>query len=108
CVGATRSQVRRSVLIEAGAVGLVASAAGLGLGTLLAQTALWVVPALDLAVPAPSVVTLSAATVAWPLATGTAVTVLAALAPPRLAARGAPPAAPRPPELPAVPNGRRG
>lgn len=99
CVGATRSQVRRSVLIEAGAVGLVASAAGLGLGTLLAQTALWVVPALDLAVPAPSVVTLSAATVAWPLATGTAVTVLAALAPARLATRVAPLAALRPLEL---------
>lgn len=99
CVGATRSQVRRSVLIEAGAVGLVASAAGLGLGTLLAQTALWVVPALDLAVPAPSVVTLSAATVAWPLATGTLVTVLAALAPARLATRVAPLAALRPLEL---------
>ena len=99
CVGATRSQVRRSVLIEAGAVGLVASAAGLGLGTLLAQTALWVVPSLDLAVPAPSVVTLSAATVAWPLATGTAVTVLAALAPARLATRVAPLAALRPLEL---------
>src|SRR5690606_3555462 len=99
CVGATRSQVRRSVLIEAGAVGLVASAMGLGLGTLLAQTALWVVPALDLAVPAPSVVTLSVATVAWPLATGTAVTVLAALAPARLATRVAPLAALRPLEL---------
>ncbi len=99
CVGATRSQVRRSVLIEAGAVGLVASAMGLGLGTLLAQTALWVVPSLDLAVPVPSVVTLSAATVAWPLATGTLVTVLAALAPARLATRVAPLAALRPLEL---------
>jgi len=99
CVGATRGQVRRSVLLEASVVGLVASAVGLGLGTLIAQAALWIVPTLDLAVPVPAVVSFSPAVVIWPLAAGTLVTVLAALAPARVATRVAPLAALRPVEL---------
>lgn len=99
CVGATRAQVRRSVLLEAALVGLVASGIGLGLGVLLAQAALWIVPTLDLAVPVPTVVTLSPAAILWPLAAGTLVTVLAALAPARLATRVAPLEALRPVEL---------
>ncbi len=99
CVGATRRQVRRSVLVEASVVGLVSSAVGLGLGVLLAQVALWIVPALDLAVPVPTTVVLTPAVVAWPVLTGTLVTVLAALTPARIATRVAPLAALRPLEL---------
>jgi len=99
CVGATRRQVRRSVLLEASVVGVVASTVGLALGALLAQVALWIVPALDLAVPVPTTIVLTPAVVAWPIITGTVVTVLAALTPARLATRVAPLAALRPVEL---------
>lgn len=99
CVGATRRQVRGSVLLEASIVGLVASAVGLAIGVLLAQSALWIVPTLELAVPVPSVIELTPAAVIWPIAAGTLVTVLAALAPARVATRVAPLAALRPLEL---------
>jgi len=105
CVGATRRQVRGSVVLEALVVGLLGSAAGVLLGILLAQSALWIVPSLNLAVPVPSVVSVSPASVLWPLATGTLVTVLAALAPARVATRVAPLAALRPLELTPVRRG---
>ena len=99
CVGATRRQVRRSVVLEAAVVGVVASTIGLALGALLAQSALWVVASLDLPVPIPATIAPTAGTIIWPIATGSLVTVLAALAPARLATRVAPLAALRPLEL---------
>lgn len=102
CVGAVRSQVRRSVLLEATLLGLVASVAGTLLGTLLVQIALWVMQSADLPFPVPSVVRPTVAAVLAPLAVGVVVTVLAALTPARVATRVAPIAALRPADAPAA------
>lgn len=102
CVGAVRAQVRRSVLLEAGLVGLAASVLGLLLGTGLVQGALWVMQRQNLPFPVPVAVHLTAASVLVPLAVGVAVTVLAALTPARVATRVAPIAALRPSDAPAV------
>ncbi|RBY74392.1 ABC transporter permease [Blastococcus sp. TF02-09] len=94
CVGATPRQVRRSVLGEALATGLVASAlgvaAGIGLAALISAVAgsNSAIPLSGVAVP------LSA--VGAGMLVGTVVTVLAALAPARAATRVAPLAALRP------------
>ena len=81
CVGATRRQVMADILAESMVLGLAASIAGLGLGTALAA-----------AVNSWSV-SLTPATVALSLATGTVVTVGAALLPAAAASRTAPVAA---------------
>lgn len=107
CVGAVRSQVRRSVLAEAAILGSVASFAGLLTGTVLAQVALLVLQRVDLDVPLPGTVTITPWVVLVPLAVGTTVTVLAALLPARAATRVAPVAALRPAELAEV-GGRGG
>lgn len=107
CVGAVRSQVRRSVLTEAAILGGVASLAGLLTGTVLAQVALLVLQRVDLDVPLPTTVTITPWVVLVPLAVGTTVTVLAALLPARAATRVAPVAALRPAELAEV-GGRGG
>ncbi len=54
CVGADRRQLRRSVLLEAGLLGVAASTAGLVLGVVVGQGALWVLGGMDLDVPLPS------------------------------------------------------
>ena len=78
CVGATRRQVTADILTESLVLGVAASVAGLGLGTALAA-----------AVNSGSVA-LTAASVAVSLATGTAVTVGAAVLPAMAASRTAP------------------
>ena len=78
CVGATRRQVTADILTESLVLGLAASVAGLGLGTALA------------AAVNSGGVTLTAASVAVSLATGTAVTVGAAVLPAMAASRTAP------------------
>ena len=100
CVGAVRSQVRRSVLLEASLLGLVSAAAGTLLGTLLVQVALWVMQGADLPFPVPAVVHVTPAAVLAPLGVGVLVTVLAALTPARIATRVAPIAALRPADAP--------
>ncbi len=100
CVGAVRSQVRRSVLLEAAIVGLAASVAGALIGTGLVQVALWVMQGADLPFPVPAVVHPTAASVLAPLVVGAGVTVLAALTPARVATRVAPIAALRPSDAP--------
>lgn len=102
CVGAVRSQVRRSVLLEASLLGLAASVAGTLLGTALVQVALLVMQNADLPFPVPSVVRPTVASVVAPLAVGVVVTVLAALTPARVATRVAPIAALRPADAPAA------
>ncbi|QDB78674.1 FtsX-like permease family protein [Georgenia sp. 311] len=99
-VGATKRQIRRSVLTEALILGIVAGVAGLVLGTALAQGALWVLHAQELPFPVPSNVTITAAAVIVPIVTGALVTVLAALSPARAATVVSPLAALRPPEPP--------
>ena len=106
CVGASKGQLRRSVLVEAGILGLVSSVVGLVAGTALAQIALVVLGRLDLGVPLPSTVHLTVAVVAVPLLVGTLVTLLASLVPAREATRVSPIAALRPADAPAL--GARG
>jgi len=99
-VGATKRQVRRSVLTEALLLGVLAGVAGLALGTALAQGALWVLGAQDLPFPIPTSVTVTPAAVVVPVVTGAVVTVLAALSPARAATVVSPLAALRPPQPP--------
>ncbi|WP_163542668.1 ABC transporter permease [Occultella kanbiaonis] len=98
CVGATKEQVRSTVLIEALVVGLVSSIAGLVLGTVLMAVGLAVVAELNLNVPLDRTLHVNAASVIVPILVGTVVTVLAALVPARIATRVAPLAALRPVE----------
>ncbi|MBJ7453298.1 MAG: FtsX-like permease family protein, partial [Blastococcus sp.] len=94
CVGATARQIRRSVLGEALATGLVASAigvaAGIGLAALISAVA-----GSNSAIPLSGVAVPLYAVLAG-MIVGTVVTVLAALAPARAATRVAPLAALRP------------
>ncbi|WP_223407477.1 ABC transporter permease [Occultella gossypii] len=98
CVGATKEQVRSTVLIEALVVGLVSSIAGLVLGTVLMAVGLTVVAGLNLDVPLDRTLHVNAVSVIVPVLVGTVVTVLAALVPARIATRVAPLAALRPVE----------
>ncbi|MFD2794864.1 ABC transporter permease [Promicromonospora vindobonensis] len=102
CIGAGTGQLYRSVLLEAAILGLVASAAGILIGALLAQAALMVAPTFDLGVPLPTTIALTWQSIVLPLVVGTGVTVLAALAPARSATRVAPLAALRPSDAPTL------
>lgn len=96
CVGATRRQVHRSVLLEAAVLGLVAATVGTALGAGLAAVATAVISATRPTVGIPGTVEITLVSVLAPLALGTAVTVLAALVPARGATRVEPLAALRP------------
>ncbi len=93
-VGADRKQVRRSVVFEAGIIGLIGSILGLGGGVALAFGLHALLDSLDLGLPSGGLV-LSVRTVIISLLLGTVVTVLAAYAPARRASRIAPVAAMR-------------
>jgi putative ABC transport system permease protein len=93
-IGASRRQVARSVLLEAGVVGLVGSAAGVGLGILLAIgiKAVFARIGLDLS---ENELVLQPRTVLVALAVGLLVTLVAAYLPARRAGRVPPVAAMR-------------
>jgi putative ABC transport system permease protein len=91
-LGASRSQVLRSVAVEALVVGLVASAGGIALGLGLASGLLALMSALGLTMPSSSLV-LAGSTIATAVAVGVVVTLVASLAPAVRAARTAPLAA---------------
>ncbi|MEV4563108.1 FtsX-like permease family protein [Nonomuraea sp. NPDC049419] len=93
CIGATRGQVFSQVLVEAAAVGLLASLAGLAAGYGLAALTLTVLGALDAPLPTEAAVTLTPVTAGIALTVGVLVTVGAALLPARSATRVAPVAA---------------
>ena len=95
CVGATRAQVGRGVLLEAFVVGLLASAVGVAAGVGLAAATTALVGRVDSPVPLGTVVVPTSAVLVG-LVVGTLVTVLSALAPARAATRVAPLAALRP------------
>lgn len=98
CVGASTAQIRRSVLLEALGLGVLASLAGLGLGVGLIAGGLAFLGQANLDIPLDTAVHLSPGIVAVVLSVGIAVTVGAALVPARLATRVAPLAAMRPTE----------
>ncbi|WP_432526217.1 ABC transporter permease [Kineococcus mangrovi] len=104
CVGADRGQVGRGVLLEAAAVGLLASAAGVLAGCGLAAAVAGLAGRAGSPLPLGDVVVPPTA-VATGLVLGTVVTVVAAAAPARAATRVAPLAALRP--VPAAPVGSR-
>ncbi len=91
-MGASGPQVIGSVLVEAAVMGVVASAAGLLLGIVLAQLLLWWLPGIGFPVPHGSIVVLPRTVVAS-AAVGIGVTVLAAVIPAVRAARTTPMAA---------------
>jgi putative ABC transport system permease protein len=93
-VGASRRQVLLSVLLEAGAVGLVAAVLGVGVGALLATGAISLLGAVGLELPSAGIA-LEQRTVVIALATGLLVTALAAVGPAVRATRVAPLAAMR-------------
>ena len=85
-IGASRGQVLRSALGEAGMLGLTASAAGTGLGAAAAAGLRGLIALLGGTLPAAGLV-FAPRTAVIALATGTAVTVASALRPARRAAR---------------------
>ncbi|WP_309051833.1 FtsX-like permease family protein [Streptomyces sp.] len=91
-VGASRKQITRSVLAEAGLVGLVASAVGLGLGVGLAVALRSAMNAFDLKIPAGGLV-VGPTPVVSAFAVGVLITMLAAWLPGRRAAKIPPVAA---------------
>lgn len=70
CVGADRKQLSRSVLLEAVILGLVASVAGILFGIGLVQLALAVAGTMDLGIPLPPVVQVTAVAVLVPCSSG--------------------------------------
>ncbi|TRW42861.1 ABC transporter permease [Georgenia yuyongxinii] len=105
CVGATKAQVHRSVLLEAVLLGAVAGVVGLLAGLALGQGALWFVGRADLGLEVATTITVTPAVIAVPVLTGAVVTVLAALAPARAATRVRPVAALRPASAPGLVRG---
>ncbi|MGC5166978.1 ABC transporter permease [Luteimicrobium sp. DT211] len=101
CVGASKSQLGRSVVFEATVLGLVGSAVGVGLGVGLTQAVLSVLRPRT-TTPLPSSIHVSLVAVLVPIVVGTLVTVVASLAPARAATRVAPLAALRPSEAPTL------
>jgi putative ABC transport system permease protein len=85
-IGARRGQVRRSLLLEALALGVLASAAGFGLGIGVAKGLKWLMDTVGLALPFTSL-QIEASQVWISLAVGTGITVLAAMVPARRATK---------------------
>ncbi|MGN6380745.1 MAG: ABC transporter permease [Gaiellales bacterium] len=93
-LGASRRQVLRSVLAEALAIGVAASAAGLVLGVAIARGLSWVFGQLGATVPQSGTV-IAPRTIVVSLVAGTVVTVLAGFVPARRSTRVPPIAAVR-------------
>ncbi|MFP4235407.1 MAG: ABC transporter permease [Nitriliruptoraceae bacterium] len=96
CVGATRRQLRGSVLIEALTLGAVASLGGIAVGLGLAQAALSLLAATSGGASLPATIAPGTAVLLVPFIAGLVVTAAAALVPARAASRVSPLAAMRP------------
>lgn len=97
CVGATRAQVRRSVLLEASVLGVLASALGVLLGVAVIWLGIRSIGALDGASVIPRELAVPARAIILPIVLGVVVTIAAAWGPASGATRIAPLAALRPP-----------
>jgi putative ABC transport system permease protein len=93
-LGASRRQILRSVLLEGAVIGVLASAAGLGLGLVLAKGLTAVLQALDMDLPRASTV-FATRTAVVSMLVGVLISVLATLAPALRATRVPPIAAVR-------------
>ncbi|WP_062439088.1 ABC transporter permease [Herbidospora daliensis] len=93
CIGATRGQVFRSILLESAVVGLVSSVLGLLVGLGLGALGLAALGRFDAPVPTGASVALTPRTIVLGLVVGLLVTVVAAVLPARGATRVAPIAA---------------
>ncbi|QDO90134.1 FtsX-like permease family protein [Ornithinimicrobium ciconiae] len=102
CVGATRSQVRRTVLTEAGLLGVAAATVGVLLAVVLTWTAASLVGEIDLGMPMTLRPGLDPVSLAVPWLVGVAVTLGAAWWPTLRATRVAPMAALAPASAPAA------
>jgi putative ABC transport system permease protein len=107
-VGASKRQVGQSVLVEATLLGLASSVAGVLVGCALGQATLAVGASTTASAFLPETITVTWPVVVFPLLVGTAVTVLAALVPARMATRVSPLAALRPADGPTVAKGSAG
>lgn len=96
CGGATKGQVRRSVLIEAALLGLVASIGGVLLGLLIGQGAAWFLGSRAFGIEAPALTAIGPSTLLAPIVVGLVITTIAAIGPARAATRVSPVAALRP------------
>ncbi|MFX0539145.1 ABC transporter permease [Ornithinimicrobium sp. Y1847] len=96
CVGGSRTQVRRLVLIEALLLGVVASAIGIGVGMALAAGLLAWARAAEIGIPLGTSLSIPVTAIVLPLIAGTVITLLAALVPAHRATRVSPLAALRP------------
>lgn len=96
CGGATKAQIRRSVLIEAAVLGVVASVVGVALGHALGYAGFWWVSTQSAGAAKLGSMEVNLPAILVPLVVGLVVTVLAALGPARAATRVSPIAALRP------------
>lgn len=96
CGGATKAQIRRSVLIEAAVLGVVASVVGIALGHALGYAGFWWVSTQSAGAAKLGSMEMNLPAILVPLVVGLVVTVLAALGPARAATRVSPVAALRP------------
>jgi len=102
-IGATRTQIRRSVLLESFIIGLGASIIGLLLGLALAKLLFWLFEQVGFTLPNTGLL-FKTRTVIWALVVGTGVTMIASMRPARRATRVPPIAAVR--EGATIPPGR--
>lgn len=98
CVGANKKQIRNSVLVEAGILGLASSIAGIIMGLGLMQITLSILKQFEFARGLQEWISIPATAIWVPLLAGTTVTVLASLVPARIATKVPPLAALRPQE----------
>jgi putative ABC transport system permease protein len=102
CIGASKQQIRRSVVIEGAATGLLGGLGGIVLGAGIVQLALVVAGRMYPSVPVPDVISLPWGAVVLPVIAGVGVASIASLAPARRATKTPPVAALRPLSAPTV------